>query len=81
MFRKSSALVKRLLLAGVLAAGLLTAAAVQKVSASDLSCSNIYINGQFTGNVFCTSSTSSAGFYYFTYNVYTGAYTDIGPVQ
>lgn len=73
--------VKRILLAFAMAVCLLTAAALQRVSASDLSCTNIMVNNVFTGNVFCVSTTSSAGFYYFTYNVYTGKYYDIGPAQ
>lgn len=75
---KNSNLVKRLFLAIVLAVGLIGVTAFQRVSASDLSCTNIYANGVFTGNIFCTSSTSSAGFYYFYYNVYTGQRT-VGP--
>jgi len=72
---------KRLFIALVLVIGLFSVSAVQRTAAqSDLSCTNINVNGVFTGNIFCTSSTSSAGFYYFYYNVYTGAYT-IGPAQ
>ena len=75
---KNLNLAKRLFIAIVLAVGLFSATAFQRVSASDLSCTNIYANGVFTGNIFCTSSTSSAGFYYFYYNVYTGQRT-VGP--
>lgn len=72
---------KRVFIALVLVIGLFSVSAVQRTAAqSDLSCTNIMVNGVFTGNIFCTSSTSSAGFYYFYYNVYTGAYT-IGPAQ
>jgi len=69
---------RRFVLGVVMAACLLVATAFQSVLASDFSCSAIYTNGYFTGNIFCTSSTSSAGFYYYYYNVYTGQYT-IGP--
>jgi len=75
---KKPNLAKRLFIAIVLAVGLFSLTAFQRVSASDLSCTNIYANGVFTGNIFCTSSTSSAGFYYFYYNVYTGQ-TTVGP--
>lgn len=71
-------LAKRLFIAVVLAIGLLSVSALQRASASDFSCTNINVDGRFTGNIFCTSSTSSAGFYYFYYNVYTGEYT-MGP--
>jgi hypothetical protein len=69
---------KRLLLGLVMAVCLLAAASLQRVSASDFSCTNINVDGDFTGNIFCTSSTSSAGFYYYYYNIYTHEYT-IGP--
>jgi predicted alpha/beta hydrolase len=85
MLRNISGLAKRLLLAVALAVGMFTAAALQRTSAnvpapdgSDFTCTNINVDGKFTGNIFCTSSTSSAGFYYYYYNVYTGVYT-IGP--
>lgn len=86
MLRNISGLAKRLLLAVVLSAGMFTAAALQRTSAnapapdggSDFTCTNINVDGRFTGNIFCTSSTSSAGFYYYYYNVYTGVYT-VGP--
>jgi hypothetical protein len=78
MRRNPINLAKRLLIAAALVVGLFSVSALQRVSASDLSCSNINVNGVFTGNIFCTSSTSSAGFYYFYYNVYTHEYS-IGP--
>ena len=71
-------LAKRLAIAIIMVVGLFSVTALQRVSASDLSCTNINVDGQFTGNVFCTSSTSSAGFYYFYYNVYTHQYS-VGP--
>lgn len=64
---------KRLILALALSAGLLSVA-LPVVYASDFSCSQI----PGTDNIFCTSSTSSAGFYYFWYNTVTGEYF-IGP--
>ncbi len=69
---------RRLFLIAFASLCLIAAASFQKVSASDFSCSNINVDGVFTGNIFCTSSTSSAGFYYFYYNIYTGDYT-MGP--
>lgn len=81
MLRNSLNRAKRLFIALVLVLGLFSVSAIQRAAAqSDFSCTNIMVNGQFTGNIFCTSSTSSAGFYYFYYNVYTGSYT-IGPAQ
>ena len=80
MLRNSRNRAKRLFIALVLVLGLFSVSVIQRTAASDFSCTNIMVNGQFTGNIFCTSSTSSAGFYYFYYNVYTGAYT-IGPAQ
>ena len=78
MLRNIPRLAKRLLLALTLTVGLFTAASLQRVSASDFTCTNINVDGVFTGNIFCTSSTSSAGFYYFYYNVYTHELT-MGP--
>ena len=78
MQKNSLNLAKRLLIAILLAVGLLGATAFQRASASDFRCTNINVNGQFTGNIFCTGSTSSAGFYYYYYNIYTHEYT-IGP--
>ena len=78
MPKNSLNLAKRLFIAIVLAIGLFGVTALQRASASDFSCTNINRDGVFTGNIFCTSSTSSAGFYYFYYNVYTHEYT-MGP--
>ena len=71
-------LVKRLFITIALAIGLFSVTALPSAAASDLSCTNINVNGTFTGNIFCVSTTSSAGFYYFYYNVYTREYT-VGP--
>ena len=76
MLTNSRNLAKRLLIALVLTIGLVSFTAARRVSA--LSCTNINVNGSFTGNVFCYSTDSSAGFYYFYYNVYTHEYT-VGP--
>jgi hypothetical protein len=78
MLRNSLNVVKRFFIAMVLAMSLSSVAVMQRASASDFRCTNIDVDGVWTGNIFCTSSTSSAGFYYFYYNVYTGEYT-IGP--
>jgi hypothetical protein len=78
MQKNSLNMAKRLLIAILLAISLLGTTAFQRASASDFSCTNITVDGQFTGNIFCTSSTSSAGFYYYYYNIYTHEYT-IGP--
>jgi hypothetical protein len=69
---------RRLVLIAFASVCLITALAFQRVSASDFTCTNIDVDGVFTGNIFCTSSTSSAGFYYFYYNIYTQEYT-MGP--
>jgi hypothetical protein len=71
---------RRLVLIAFASVCIMAAASFQSVFASDFSCSAINVGGVFTGNIFCTSSTSSAGFYYFYYNVYTGEYT-MGPTQ
>lgn len=79
MFKGSTRLVKRLLLGAVMVMCLFTIAALQNVSASDLSCTDIKdINGYSTGNTFCVSTTSSAGFYYFTI-LSDGSIIDVGP--
>jgi hypothetical protein len=65
---------RRLVLIAFASVCLIAAASLQRVSASDFSCSQIYVNGVWTGNIFCTSSTSSAGFYYFYYDFYTDTY-------
>lgn len=65
---------RRIVLIAVASVCLFAAASLQSVSASDFSCSAIYVNGVWTGNIFCTSSTSSAGFYYFYYDCFTGEY-------
>ena len=82
MLRNSLNGARRLFIALALVLGLFSVSAIQRTAAqsSDFKCTNIMVNGQFTGNIFCTSSTSSAGFYYYYYNVYTGVYT-IGPAQ
>jgi hypothetical protein len=78
MLKNSLNVMKRIFIAMVLAMSLSSVAVLQRASASDFSCTNINVDGAWTGNIFCTSSTSSAGFYYFYYNVYTHEYT-IGP--
>ncbi len=65
---------RRLVLIAFASVCLIAAASLQRVSASDFSCSQIYVDGVWTGNIFCTSSTSSAGFYYFYYSFDTGEY-------
>ena len=77
MQKNSVNLAKRLFIAIALVVSLFSVSAVQRASAA-LSCTNINVNGSFTGNIFCISTGSSAGFYYFYYNVYTGE-TTIGP--
>lgn len=78
MLRNSLNVVKRFFIAMVLAMSLSSVAVLQRASASDFKCTNIEVNGVWTGNIFCVSTTSSAGFYYFYYNVNTQEYT-IGP--
>lgn len=78
MLKNSRNLAKRLFIAIVLAIGLFTGTALQRASANTLECTNINVDGAFTGNVFCASYGSSAGFFYWYYNVYTGEYW-VGP--
>ena len=65
--------IKRLILVVALLVGL-AYVGLPYASASDFSCTQI----QGTDNIFCVSTTSSAGFYYFYLNTVTGDLT-IGP--